>query len=248
MYDVVATRNTPALVIYLIDISGSMAEPLDGARKIDHVEDAIEKIVNKMVQRSTRGELISPRYRMAMIAYTDDPIDVLGGVLTIDQVVQRGKLKLKPNHLTNTDKAFAMARDILHQELPKIGDCPAPMVCHLTDGDYTGADPSPIAREIMQMGNADGNVLIENIYVGADLTEEPIGDPFAWPGLLSEQELKSPQAKKLFLMSSELPASYAEVISDDGYALRPGSRMLIPGTNRDLIQLAFCMSGATPVR
>jgi hypothetical protein len=248
MYDVVATRNTPALVIYLIDISGSMAEPLDGLRKIDHVEAAIERIVNKMVQRSTRGELISPRYRVAMIAYTDDPIDILGGVLTIDQVVQRGKLKLKPNHLTNTDKAFAMARDILHQELPKLGDCPAPMVCHLTDGEYTGADPSPIARDIMQMSNADGNVLIENIYVGADLTEEPIGDPFAWPGLLSEQELKSPQAKKLFPISSELPASYADVISDDGYALRPGSRMLIPGTNRDLIQLAFAMSGATPTR
>lgn len=248
MYNVLATRNTPALVIYLIDISGSMAEPLDGKRKIDHVEDAIEKVVNKMIQRSTRGELIAPRYRIAMIAYTDDPIDILGGVLTIDQVAQRGKLKLTPNHLTNTDKAFAVARDILEQELPRLSDCPAPMVCHLTDGEYTGDDPSPIAQEIMQMGNADGKVLIENIYVGEQLTQQPITDLRIWPGLIDESQLSSEPAKRLFPMSSQLPDTYADVVADDGYALQPGSRMLIPGTNRELIQLAFAMSGATPTR
>jgi hypothetical protein len=248
MYDAVATRNTPALVIYLIDISGSMAEPLDGARKIDHVEQAIENVITKMIQRSTRGELISPRYRIAMVAYTDDPIDLLGGVLTIDQVAQRGKIKLTPNHLTNTDKAFAMARDILQQELPRLTDCPAPMVCHLTDGEFTGPDPSPIAQEIMAMSNPDGNVLIENIYVGENLTANPIGDIRGWAGLADIGELQSDPAKKLFPISSQLPPSYADVIADDGYALRPGSRMLIPGTNRELIQLAFAMSGATPTR
>src|SRR5947209_3682713 len=153
MYDVLATRNTPALVVYLIDISGSMGETLGSATKLDQVQEAIEIIIKKMVARSTRGELISPRYRIAMIAYTDDPVDVLGGVHTIDEVVQRGKLKLTPNHLTNTHKAFAMARDILNQELPKLADCPAPMVCHLTDGEFTGPDPTPIAQEIMQMSN-----------------------------------------------------------------------------------------------
>ena len=35
--EVVATTKTPAFIIYLIDISGSMDEEFDGARKIEHV-------------------------------------------------------------------------------------------------------------------------------------------------------------------------------------------------------------------
>lgn len=68
-----------------------------------------------------------------------------------------------------------------------------------------------------------------------------------WPGVFDVCELKSSYAQKLFYMSSPLPHSYAEVIDEEGYALRPGSRMLIPVNDYDLIELAFAMSGATPV-
>ena len=140
-----------------------------------------------------------------------------------------------------------MARDLLKQELPNLQhDHPAPMVCHLTDGMFTGSDPEPIAQEIMQMSNEDGKVLVENIYIGPDLTTQPISDIEAWPGVLDISELRSQYAQKLFNMSSPLPDSYAIVINEEGYAFRPGSRMLIPGTNYDLIELAFVMSGATP--
>ncbi len=44
--------------------------------------------------------------------------------------------------------------------------CPAPLVCRMTDGQYSGHDPEPVAREIMSMRNNDGNVLLQNIYDG----------------------------------------------------------------------------------
>jgi hypothetical protein len=245
-YTTLATRTSAALVIYLIDISGSMSEPLDGAPKIDHVNQAIEKILKRMVQRSTKGEIIAPRYRLAMIAYSDQPIDILGGIQSIDVVAKRGKPKLTTDTTTDTAAAFLMARDMLRQELPNLNGCPAPMVCHLTDGQYTANDPEPIAREIMQMSNDDGAVLVENIYVGPDLTKQPISDINNWPGIMDASELNNQYAQKLFNMSSPLPPGYAEVIADDGYRLQPGSRMLIPGTNKELIELAFAMSGATP--
>jgi hypothetical protein len=47
-------------------------------------------------------------------------------------------------------------------------------------------------------------------------------------------------------MSSPLPESYAEIIEQEGYSLKSGSRMLIPCNSRELIELAFAMSGATP--
>jgi hypothetical protein len=247
-YGIPATSTSPALVIYLLDNSASMREKLDGLPKIEHVNQAVEKVLKKMVQRSTRGGIIAPRYQLAMIAYSDQPFDILGGIKSIDEVARIGKPRLAASTNTDTAAAFVVARDLLEHELPYLQGCPAPMVCHLTDGEFNrGPDPEPIAQEIMQMSNDDGNVLVENIFVGPGLTTQPISDPSAWPGVLDIHELESPYAQKLFNMSSPLPDSYASVINEDGYELEPGSRMLIPGTNHDLIELAFAISGATQV-
>lgn len=247
-----ATRASPALVIYLLDISESMGWPLPREKfpRIEHVNQAMPKVLERMVEDSTRGGIISPRYRLAMVAYNDEPIDLLdGGIHTIDFIARQGMPRFaKTEGVTNTAAAFMWARDLLGQELPKLRKRhPAPLVCHLTDGEYSYSDPEPIAQEIMQMSNDDGNVLVENIYVGTDLTVEPITDVEAWPGVQDVSELKSEYAQKLFNMSSPLPDSYAKKINEEGYAMEPGSRMLIPGTNYDLIELAFMMSDATPI-
>ena len=121
------------------------------------------------------------------------------------------------------------------------------MVCHLTDGQFAGSDPEPLAQEMMRMSNDDGNVLIENVYIGPELTTQPILDLESWPGVFDISELKSTYAQKLFNMSSPLPPSYAEMINEEGYALKAGSRMLIPVDNSDLIEVAFTISGATPM-
>jgi uncharacterized protein YegL len=248
-YNVVATGKTPALIIYLLDVSGSMQEQLDGSSKIDHVNQAIEKVLVRMVQRSSKGEIISPRYRLAMVAYSDTPVDILGGIKTIGEVAQLGKPTLSASATTDTAGAFAFARDLLKRELASLSGPPphpAPMICHLTDGAFTGADPEPIAQEIMQMATDDGHVLIENIYVGANLTTQPITDVENWPGLSDVSEINDQYAKKLFNMSSPLPEAYANVINEMGYEIKPGAKMLIPSSNKELIELAFSMSGATP--
>jgi hypothetical protein len=246
-YGIPATTNSPALIIFLLNVSVSMREELDGLPKIERVNQALEKVLRRMVQRSTKGEVISPRFRLAMIAYSDQPMDILDGIRTIDEVVQKGKPSLSADAKSDTAAAFMVARDLLREHLPDLQGHPAPMVCHLTDGQFTGSDPEPIAQEIMQMSNDDGNVLVENIYIGPDLTAQPISDIEAWPGVSDISEVKSPYARKLFDMSSPLPDSYAIIINEEGYAFSPGSRMLIPGTNYDLLELAFVMSGATPI-
>jgi len=241
-----ATRNTPALIIYLLDISGSMGERFESGTKIDYVNRAIAGALQRMIQRSTRGELISPRYRIAMAAYSDVVHDLLQGVESIDKVAARGTPKLSATTSTNTYAAFEWARDLLRRELPSLHGKPAPMVCHLTDGQFTTGDPEPLALEIMQMSNDDGGVLIENIYLGPDLTKQPVNSIERWRGVVHEDELKSPYAQKLFRMSSLLPPSYASMIGEEGYGLEAGCRMLIPGSSSELIELAFAMSGATP--
>jgi len=246
-YGTEANRLTPALVIYLIDVSGSMGDAFESGTKIDYVNKALAGSLRRMTQRATRGTTVSPRYRLAMAAYSDQSLDMLGGIETIDAVVNRGNPILSPTNSTDTYAAFAWARDLLSREMPNLMGKPAPMVCHLTDGQFTTADPEPLAREIMQMANDDGNVLVENIYLGPDLTKLPIGAVDNWPGLMDVTELKNDYAKKLFQMSSPLPSAYAETINREGYSLRPGCRMLIPGSNSELVELAFAMAGATKV-
>jgi len=247
----VATSKTPALIIYLLDCSASMGEDLDGEPKIEHVNRALQKVLAKMVQRSTKGEIVSPRYRVAMIAYSDATYDLLSGVKAIDEVVQKGTPTLSTMSMTNTEAAFTEARRILQQELPQLqgGDLahPAPLVCHMTDGEFTGGDPEPVVQDIMQMSVDDGPVLVENIYLGTELTTQPIQSSSQWRGVNDPSQLSDPYVQSLFRMSSELPASYAAVLQEFGYGVEAGARMLIPGTNRDLVELAFTMSGATPV-
>lgn len=251
LYQALATTNSPALVIYLLDVSKSMDEQFDGASKISHVNESLNKVISQMVERSTKGELIAKRYHIAMSAYSDTSNDLLGGIMTIDEIARKGRLELNTLSLTDTAAAFAWARDLLKSELPKRNGHnpvhPTPMVCHLTDGYYTGDDPEPIAREIMQMTSDDGNVLIENIYIGPNMTKQPISDSRGWPGIFDVDELSDPYAQKLFNMSSPLPETYADFINiEAGYNLKPNSKMLIPGNNKELIELAFAMSGLTP--
>jgi hypothetical protein len=155
---------------------------------------------------------------------------------------------LKAVGRTNTYGAFSAAYDLLCRELPNQQGKPAPLVCHLTDGDFTDNDPEPVALEMMKLANDDGNVLVENIFIGKDLLVKPIADAATWKGVHKVDDLKAPYAKKLFRMSSSLPKSYCENILKRGYSLEAGSRMLLPCNNSGLLELAFATSGATPTK
>ncbi len=249
-HEVPATSQTPALIIYLLDVSASMNQDFEGSSRITVVNQALEAVLKRMARLSLKGAQIAARYHLAMIAYSDRPMDILGAVRPINEVIALGRPVLQTYDATDTCAAFEVAKKILEAELPRrrgLYKHPAPMVCHLTDGEYNGSDPAPIAREIAEMQTDDGNVLVENIFIGPNLLAAPIADPHQWPGITDPSQLRSPYARTLFGMSSALPESYASVIERAGFQMRAGARMLIPGGNRELIELAFVMSGATPV-
>lgn len=246
-YDILATSQTPALIIYALDVSGSMASKLNGRPRIDVVMDALSATLQQMVFRCTKGGQISPRYRIAMYAYSDQVYDILGGVMTIDQVANLGVPDLSTMRTTSTDLVFQEVEELLKRELPNLNNCPAPLVCHMTDGEYTGADPEPVVRRIMSMGNSDGNVLVENIFISDDLLSEPIHNPAEWAGITTETRLRNKYAAKLRSMSSPLPESYRIMMAESGYGLAPGAAMMLPGMSPELVEMGFVMSMSTPV-
>lgn len=244
-YTVTATSKTPALIIYLLDVSASMDQDFDGRKRIEAVNDALETVITRMVQRSTKGSAISPRYRVAMFAYSSSVIDLLGGVKTVAELVNMGVPRLPTLDMTDTAAAFAEAEKLLQRELPNMQDCPAPLICHMTDGEFNGADPLPIAERIKQMSVPDGNVLIENIYVRS--AGPGLQDATSWPGITSDSQLNESYSKALFNSSSPIPESYLNVMREFHYQLDPDARMFFPVNNSALIELAFMMSSSTPV-
>ncbi|HLK57107.1 MAG TPA: vWA domain-containing protein [Chthonomonadaceae bacterium] len=243
-----ATSDQPAFIIYLLDLSGSMGLPCGGRRRIDVVANALERTRRKMIARSRRGDDVRPRYAVAMLGYSNTAVDLLGGIKTIDQLETMRLPDLNPQGGTNTASAFEAAYHLLQQYLPNLHDCPAPLVCHLTDGAANPGDRSgPVAEGIKQLANADGTVLVENIYIGDQLLRHPITDPKNWPGVLNPGDILEEHVQSLWHMSSPLPESYAaEMNETEGYRMQPGAKMLIPAEAPEMIELAFAMSSATP--
>lgn len=248
-YTIQASQRTPALIIYLIDISASMNMLMEGRRRIDVVYDALSLAIRQMVFRSTKGSRLTPRYRIAILAYSDDVYDLLNGIKGIDEIASIGTLPdLTPKRFSDSAKAFLQAERILHAEIPNMQDCPAPLVCHMTDGVATGDDPEPIARRIMSMSVPDGNVLVENIFISDHLMSQPVSEPRRWKGILPDTTLEDEHARKLRMMSSVLPESYREMLIEADYQLSTGALMMLPGTCAELVSIGFQMSAATPVR
>lgn len=246
-YQRLATSNTPALVIYLLDVSASMVQPLGDKRRIDIIMESLEMIVKQMIFRSTKGSIIMPRYRIAMFAYSDHVYDLLDGIKGVDKIVDYGIPELSPMLTTETAKAFREAEKCLRDELDNLQECPAPLVCHLTDGEYTGEDPEPIARRIMQTTVPDGGVLVENIFLSDDILDEPIKDPNLWPGIMPETQLANKYARKLQRMSSVIPESYRMIMREHNFHLSQEAMMLFPAMTRELVAMGFQMSAATPM-
>lgn len=246
-YELLATTSTPALIIYLIDVSASMMLPMGEQRRIDVVMQALGAALRQMVFRSTKGVRISPRYRVAMYAYSDHVYDLLDGIKSVDRVAHLGVPELSTLRSSRASKAFEAAERLLQSELPALRNSPAPVVCHMTDGEFTGEDPEPVAQRIKQIAVGDGNVLVENIFITDEFLADPISDPFRWGGVTPSTGLASEYARKLCRMSSALPDSYARMMREANYQVASGALMVLPGHSPEFVAMGFQMSAATPV-
>jgi len=237
----------------LIDASGSMEEvmPQTQKRKIDIVSDLLEEIAKIMLKRSKKGKVIGNRYKIALYAYGNTvTADTNNQFISIEKYVEQipdfGPLNYAQ---TNTKGAFEHAFELLKVTLPSMSKSPAPLVCHLTDGEYTEGygNPAPVVQRIMELRNPDGNVLVQNIYISEKpLLSAPISDVKQWVGIQSPSELQNAYAKTLLRMSSGLPDSYGKELQREGYRFKAGAPMLFPSTSVEMLRLAFMTSGSTP--
>lgn len=255
-----ATSDHRALVIYLLDISWSMGAPMDKAKnrtRLDIVMDALQQIYTEMTQRSLRQGKIRPRYRVGVIAYSDELYDIYDGFRTIDYISQQGVPALTPQRRTNTADGFLYVNQLLQEDLAKwspedLKYCPAPLVVHMTDGELNEVtvDPEPIVKDIKKLQVPDGNVLVQNVYI-TDPASINVGteDVASWPGYQQSDDLGNPYGNKLLSMSSKLPEVYRNTINKMSTSttlhLSPDAVMMFPGITPEFVIQAFAINGVS---
>ncbi len=250
-----ATGRTPAHLIYLIDASGSMEMEMPGTkqRKIDFVSELLENLAYQIYVRAKRGNIVSERYRLAIYVYNDGVIEVTNGeFISVEEfmngIPEFGDLGRAE---TNTFLGFRKVQELLGRTIPKLGPgSPAPIVCHLTDGEYTErfGNPSAIMKGIMNLVTPDGKVLLENIFLGDKLLVKSIANSNKWEGVASEQEISNSYAKFLYEHSSAWPDRYVQYFNDNYKTqLKVGTRMFFPAEDVNIVKMAFTASAATPM-
>ena len=135
----------------------------------------------------------------------------------------------------------------MQKELPNLQDGPAPVVCHMTDGASTGEDPELIVRRIMNMSVPDGNVLIENIFISDEIMQEHITNIKKWEGIMPNTEITDEYGAKLQRLSSPIPQSYREMMTEHGFHIADGAVMMFPdkcGLSITWISNVCCNAGS----
>ncbi|MBE0682490.1 MAG: VWA domain-containing protein [Anaerolineales bacterium] len=255
-YKNLANSDHPATLIYLVDISGSMGAAMpDGRTRIEAVKDVIQISYTQMIQRSLRQGKIHPRYRVGMVAYSDDIYDVygkLGSIITVDRLKDEGVPSITPHKGTNMAKAFRYAIKLIQDDIISwserwLNECPPPMVINITDCEYgeETQDPAEFAKQLKEISVPDGNVLVENIFITDQITlsSQNIND---WNGYRVSESTGDPYGDKLLAMSSRVPAGYAQIMSEQaGLKIREGTAMMFPGVSQEFIKTGFVMSMVT---
>lgn len=248
LYTQPATSLTPALIIYLIDASHSMNDLCGSMTKIDLVNRALRDVIKDMVRRSMRDGIVQRRYKVAILAYSSEVVDVLGGIRDLPDLVREGTPILSAGGETDTTAGFAAVETLLQENIARFQSYPAPLVCHLTDALFTESDPSSLIKRIQTMTVNDGPVLIENVYVADKMLRASVPDWHTWGGVTKPGQLTNEYARLLFHLSSPLPETYRQNINNYGYHLQSGATLFFPGAHTDLVRLAFAVSSATQLK
>lgn len=165
--------------------------------------------------------------------------DGAGGICEIEVKQPVWVEPITQDGATNMLGALNLAKDLAEQWISDNPDGPAPVIINISDGVpyYDGKNPRvcmqetvTLAKEIMNMSNSDGNVLIFNAQI--DKSSGTVVCPS------DRSKVSQEEAQFLFDITSEIPDSYKAAAAKNELPIENGSRGCIFGADGvQLIQL-----------
>ena len=255
-YEQEISRQHPACIMFLVDQSGSMMEPLGGdetVSKCHGVADAINKILLELILKSVKSQDEGPRhfFDVGMIGYGATVGSVLGGsiqgrdLVSIIELTQNPLVPDQPKWLepvangpTPMGAAISMAGAALAKWANTHPQSFPPIVINISDGAPTDEVDTWVQR-LMGINTDDGNLLLFNLNISR-FADPPVMFPS------SPDALPNEFAKVLFGWSSVLPPSMFREAAQSR-ALSPGARGF--GYNGDFNAIVdFLVTGTQVVR
>lgn len=165
--------------------------------------------------------------------------DGAGGIVEVEVKQPIWVEPIQEDGATNMLGAFQVAKGLVTKWIDTNIDGPAPVIINISDGVpyYDGKDPREcmketvqLAKEIMNISNNDGNVLIFNAQI------DDSNGRVVFP--TERNKVSQEEAKFLFDITSEVPDSYKATASKNELPIENGSHGCIFGADGvQLIQL-----------
>ena len=145
---------------------------------------------------------------------------------------------IKEDRWTNMRDGFKMAKQLVEDWISDKPECHAPVIINISDGMpyYDYQEPSvcirettDVAKQIMNISNSDGNVLIFNAEIGDG------GHKIITPSTEADVEVAGQPAQFLYEISSVIPEGYKNAAKKNELSIKEGSRGCI--FNADAVEL-----------
>lgn len=262
-YTAEISRSNPSCFLFLIDQSGSMADPFGGPvgkRKADGVADVVNRLLQNLVIKCAKSEGVRDYYHVGVIGYGAKVGPALGGILAGREMIPISEIANNPVRIEErVRKMDDGAGGIVEQTvkfpiwLDPIAHGGTPMVQTLTRAQsilegwlahYPNCFP-PIVIHITDGESTDGNPADAANALKALSSND--GQTLLFNIHISSQrtnplefpsdagDLPDDYATSLFAMSSPLPLYMQEIAQQEGYPVTSETRGFV--FNADMVAL-----------
>jgi hypothetical protein len=260
-YRAAISRVDPALIVFLLDRSGSMEEGFgSGSTKAEYLARTVDRCLMELATRCTKADGTRDYFHIACLGYGNDQVlDAFdpgpggAGIVTI------GELARSPKRIVET---VGGAREASWVDAEAEGSTPMrlaferacalvaswcdahpasypPTVINISDGEATDGDPLPAAEALRRLHTDDGEALVFNLHVSSRSVGEVVFPES--PAALDEH------GRRLFTMSSPFPPHLLEKARAGGFTVGPASRFFAWGAGAALAT-RFLELGTRPTR
>jgi hypothetical protein len=253
-------RRHPACIIFLLDQSGSMEEPIGGhpsKSKAEALAEIVNDLLHSIVRRCVKDQDGPPRhyYDLGVVGYAAQARLGFGGALagrhlaSVEEVAnaalrvdedENGVVPVWFNPVAQDRTAMCAAFDLAGQIASGwIGahqDSIPPIVFNVSDGAATDGDPAQAALRLRGLHTADGALLLFNINLSSGARQ-----PITFPA--DARSLPDPYSRQLFELSSLLPDFMRRHAKERGMPAEPGARGFV--CNADMSTLIQALTVGT---
>lgn len=261
------SRSNPMCIIFLVDQSGSMGEPFGkelGKLKCEGVADAINELIDALINSCTKQGEVLDRYYVGVIGYGNNAASLLRSNSGKSHLVKISELADSPLRTetrskrsggsrvheviypvwfepiaggeTHMREAIDLAETFAKGFILEHPDCRPPIVFNITDGaPHELATTEKAAEKLRALSSRDGEVLMFNIHI-SHLANAAIEFP------TSERQLPDSCARLLFRMSSIVPASMVTIAKMLDFQVESESRGFVFNASLDSV-IRFIAAG-----